>query len=90
MDRGRPSYGWEWFTCDDCAEPARRPQYPDPNLAPRRCWCCRFLGTVQDVELREELRAVLVGGDGSSADPTPDRRRDGRADAPGGAWPRRR
>ena len=82
-DRGRPSWGWEWFTCDDCAETARRPRTPDADPAPPRCWCCRFLDTVQDAELRAALRAVLAPGDGPAAGPAPDpdRRFDDRADA---------
>ena len=72
VDRGRPAYGWEWFICDDCATTARRPRTPALDPAPRRCWCCRFLDTVDDVELRAVLRAVLAPEDGPAAGPTPD------------------
>jgi hypothetical protein len=81
---------WEAFTCDDCGTAARRPRTPDEALTPRRCWCCRLLDTVQDVELRAALRAVLAPEGGSAAEPGADCRFDDRADAPGGAWPRRR
>ena len=81
-DRRRPSRGWEWFTCDHCAETARRPRTPDPNLAPPRCWCCSFLDTVQDVELREDVRTILAPVAGSAADRTADWRFGDQADAP--------
>ena len=77
--------GWECFTCGGCTKPVRRRRPLNPNRTPRRCLCCSFLDTVQDMRMREALRTVFEAEGGLGAEPRPDWRFGDRDDAPGAA-----
>ena len=79
-DRKPRSQDWERFTYGGCTKTVRRRRPPNPTLTPRRCLCCSFLDTVQDVRLREALRTVLEPEGGLVAEPRSNWRFDGQAD----------
>ena len=85
VDRRRDSRAWECFACDGCTKPVRRRRAP--NSPWRRCLCCSFLDTVNDMRMREALRLVFEPEGGLSAEPRPNWRFGDQAGVPGAASP---